>query len=170
MEQSRMFITNNVDPELWEIKHVQDDLLNFTTRGNVSRRNKATNPMIYNGKAYDGVCAHNSFKTGFEKDSYEDRDFLMRAVLSRTGAVEYADEEWTTFKELAQGKPFRVKPLTRKIHMDADLKRAIDPESLETINVSLGDEDDDQYEICNFRTRPFSMLIPRPLSTIDMAA
>ena len=155
MEQSRMFITNNVDPELWEIKHVQDDLLNFTTRGNVSRRNKATNPMIYNGKAYDGVCAHNSFKTGFEKDSYEDRDFLMRAVLSRTGAVEYADEEWTTFKELAQGKPFRVRPLTRKIHMDADLKRAIDSESLETINVSLGDEDDDQYEICNFRTRPF---------------
>ena len=155
MEQSRLFLTDGADPEIWEIKHIQDDLLNFTTRGNVSRRNKATNPMIYKGKAYDGVCAHNSFKTGFEKDSFEDRDFLMRAVLSRKGAVEYADEEWTTFKELAQGKPFRVRKVTRRIHMDADLKRAIEFDSLQTMQVCLGDEDDDQYEICNFKTKPF---------------
>lgn len=49
--------------EMWSEKHHQTDLLNFTTRGNVSLSPK-------------GVCAHNSFVTGFEKDSYLDSDKL----------------------------------------------------------------------------------------------
>ncbi len=151
MESSRLFLTDGKSPEIWEIKHVQDDLVNFTTRGNVSRRCKE-NPIIYNNKEYEGVCAHNSFKTGFEHGSFQDRDYLMKSVLSRTGAVEYDDEEWTTFKELALGKPFRVRTVTRRIHMDADMKRKIDENSLTTEIVHLDGVD---YEICNFSTKPF---------------
>ena len=32
LEQSRLFLTGGTDKELWEIKHHQDDLINFTTR------------------------------------------------------------------------------------------------------------------------------------------
>lgn len=37
MEKARLFLTDNKNPEIWEIKHAQDDLINYCTRGNVSR-------------------------------------------------------------------------------------------------------------------------------------
>jgi len=44
------------------------------------------------------------FKTGYGPDTYKDRLWLTTQVLSRTKAVEYKNEEWTTFKDLVQGK------------------------------------------------------------------
>lgn len=34
--ESRSYITDEADPEKWSIKHEQDDLVNFATRGNAS--------------------------------------------------------------------------------------------------------------------------------------
>lgn len=76
VEQSRLFLTDNKDRELWETKHRQDDLVNFTTRGNVSLWTKDKN-------GYDGVCAHNGGCSPYRRDSYEDRKWLMKEVVSR---------------------------------------------------------------------------------------
>ncbi len=144
MEASRIFLTDG-DSELWEAKHHQDDLVNFTTRGNVSLHCKDRD-------GYDGVCAHNSTKSGFESDSYEDRLWLMTQVLGRTGTVEYTDEEWTSFKDLVQGKPFVVKPVTRHIRMDYDMKRKPIRGSFTTDRVIVEGQ---EYEIAHFDTEPF---------------
>lgn len=144
MEASRIFLTDG-DPELWEAKHHQDDLVNFTTRGNVSLHCKDRD-------GYDGVCAHNSTKSGFESDSYEDRLWLMTQVLSRTGTVDYTDEEWTSFKDLVQGKPFVVKTETRHIRMDFDMKRKPIRSSFTTDKVIV---EGLEYEIAHFDTEPF---------------
>jgi len=144
MEVSRIFLTDG-NPELWEAKHHQDDLVNFTTRGNVSLRCKDRD-------GYDGVCAHNSTKSGFESDSYEDRLWLMTHVLGRTGTVDYTDDEWTSFKDLVQGKPFLVKPVTRHVRMDFDMKRKPLRESFSTDRVTVEGQ---EYELAHFDTDPF---------------
>ena len=152
MEKARLFLTNGKNPEIWEIKHCQDDLINFTTRGNVSLHCK-TNPMSFNGKEYEGVCAHNSTKSGYPSDSYEDRLWLMTQVLMRTGTVDYENSEWTTFKELVQGKDFVVKKTIKHIRMDFDMKRKPDRDSFCSKAVSI---EGITYEIANFTTVPFS--------------
>ena len=137
IESSRIFLTG--DPELWEAKHHQNDLINFCTRGNVSL-------------LPHGVCAHNSTKSGYESDSYEDRLWLMTQVLSRVGTVNYTEDEWTSFKELAQGKPFIVKPVTRHIRMDFDLKRKPDKSTFRTDKPIV---EGIEYEIAHFDTLPY---------------
>lgn len=147
MEKSRLFLTDGADAELWEIKHSQSDLLNFTTRGNVS--------LVVSNDAkgiVGGVCAHNGAKSPFETDSYEDRLWLMDAVLSRTGAVACEDKEWTSFKELARGKELTIKTVLRQIHMDFDMKRKPVRKSFESIKPEIEGK---TYEIANFTTEPF---------------
>ena len=144
MEASRIYLTDG-DPELWEMKHRQDDLVNFTTRGNISLRCKERD-------GYNGVCAHNSTKSDYPIGSYEDRLWLMTRVLSRTGTVDYTDEEWVTFKEMVQGKPFQVKKVTRHIRMDFDMKRKPIRNGFATDHVTL---DGTTYEIAHFDTVPF---------------
>lgn len=151
MEHSRLFLTDGKNPEIWEVKHMQDDLVNFTTRGNVSLCCKKY-PYYSNGKPYEGVCAHNSVKSGFASDTFEDRLWLMIRVLSRTGTIDYTDAKWSKFKDLAHGKDFSIKPETRKIRMDYDMKRKPVRESFETKSVPV---DGNIYEIANFTTVAF---------------
>lgn len=140
MEQARLFLTDRKNAELWETKHHQDDLVNFTTRGNVSLLSH-------------GVCAHNSAKSGFENDSYEDRLWLMTQVLSRTGTIDCTDAEWASFKNIVQGKTdFRVNTVTRHLHMDFDLKRKPVRESFSTDHPVI---DGVVYEIAHFDTEPY---------------
>ena len=144
---AREFLTDGVNSEIWEIKHKQNDLLNFTTRGNVSL---ITNDEENGGLA--GVCAHNGAKSEYIPDSYEDRLWLMRNVLSRTGSIAYTTKEWTEFKKLANGEPFIVSNITRHIRMDFDMKRKPVPESMKTVHPKI---EDTKYEIANFTTVPF---------------
>lgn len=140
MEQSRLFLTEGTDRELWEMKHHQNDLINFTTRGNVSL-------------LPHGVCAHNSAKSGYESDSYEGRLWLMTQVLSRTGTVDYTDNEWASFKDIVQGKSyFKIAQVTRHIHMDFDLKRKPDRATFKTDYPVVNDN---TYEIAHFDTIPY---------------
>lgn len=140
MEQARLFLTNGKDPGLWETKHHQNDLVNFTTRGNVSL-------------LPHGVCAHNSAKSGFKSDSYEDRHWLMTHVLSRTGTVDCIDKKWASFKDIVQGKTdFHISTETRHLHMDFDLKRKPDRKSFSTDHPMI---DGITYEIAHFDTEPY---------------
>ena len=160
MEKARLFLTDGKDPELWEIKHVQDDLVNFTTRGNVSLHDaditalqySAQNPMQFHKKMYPGVCAHNSTKSGFASDTYEDRRWLMLSVLNRTGPVRYKEEVWTTFKGLVLGDPFTVTAEIRSVHMDFDMKRKPIRDSFVEQHHEI---EGTAYEIAAFTTMPF---------------
>lgn len=139
MEEARLYLTDGSSAELWEAKHEQNDLVNFTTRGNVSL-------------LPHGVCAHNSTKSGYISDSYEDRLWLMTQVLSRTDAVAYEDMVWTTFKEIVRGEEFSVKKQTRNIRMDYDMKRKPDRKSFSTDTVVLNNQ---TFQIAHFDTIPF---------------
>lgn len=141
MNEARLFLTDNENKDIWEIKHRQSDLLNFTTRGNISLSSK-------------GVCAHNSTKSGFPKGSYEDRLWLMHAVLSRTGKVKYEDSNWTTFKEIIQGlkDDFCILPVTKYKSMDFDLKRKPIRSTFKTVYPLINGI---TYEIANFSTEPY---------------
>lgn len=160
MEKARLFLTDGKDPELWEIKHVQNDLVNFTTRGNVSLHDAditalqytAQNPMRFHEKKYPGVCAHNSTKSGFVSDTYDDRKWLMLSVLRRTGPVKYKEEVWTTFKDLVLGKSFTVSTEIRSVHMDFDMKRKPVRDSLEEQHPEI---EGTAYETAAFTTMPF---------------
>ena len=151
MEQARLFLTDGKDPEIWEIKHAQNDLVNFTTRGNVSLYHKG-NPYLHNGRVFAGVCAHNSTRSGYPRDSYDDRVWLMKAVLAREGTVDYVKDEWTSFKDMVKGKDFAVTPVTRHIRMDFDMKRKPDRISFHTDRVSVEDE---IYTLAHFDTVPY---------------
>ena len=161
IEEARLFLTDNQDPELWEVKHMQNDLLNYTTRGNVSLNTGAmpTNATAreagyYSNQVFDmpGVCAHNGAKSGFEPDSYEDRLWLMKAVLSRTAGVESIYDVHTPFKELLSGKEFRQSAAIKALSMDYDMKRKPGRDSFERVYVEL---DGITYETVNFETEPF---------------
>lgn len=128
--------------KMWAEKHHQNDLLNFTTRGNVSL-------------SLEGVCAHNSFVTGFEKDSFEDRLALMTAVLGRTGRVHCYNNTWTKFKALASRDnrvDFSVNTQERALSMDFDLKRKPVKSSMETVYPIV---EGVRFEIVNFETEPY---------------
>lgn len=140
LERARLFLTDGKNPGLWEAKHHQNDLVNFTTRGNVSLLRH-------------GVCAHNSAKSGYKSDSYEDRLWLMTRVLSRTGTIDCTDAEWASFKNIVQGKTdFRVNTVTRHLHMDFDLKRKPVRGSFSTDHPVI---DGVTYEIAHFDTEPY---------------
>lgn len=139
LENARLFFSDGDDINIWEVKHSQDDLLNFCTRGNVSL-------------SPGGVCAHNSSKSGFKPDSIEDRIWLMKAVASRCGPVQYMDRDWTSFKDLVHGEPFAVKDVIRKVRMDFDMKRKPDRSSFFEQNVTV---DGESFPVATFSTVPF---------------
>lgn len=133
------------DPTIWEAKHEQDDLVNFTTRGNVSLR-------------MDGVCAHNGLKRseGITVDSREDREELLIRVVTRDSRVENAYQRFPSFQELSRkdGRkdfiPYRVE---RAISMDFDLKRRPLMDSMVAEAVPL--PDGSTHELATFPTAPW---------------
>lgn len=140
---ARKIIGDSDATSCFEVKHEQSDLLNFTTRGNVSL-------------SPDGVCAHNSFVTGFDKDSLSDRKALSVQVLSRTSRCSYTKGCVPGLKEILNK---RVVPVfvneTRHISMDFDLKRKPIRESMRTVHRVI---DGVSYEIVNFSTEPYETI------------
>ena len=151
-ESARFALTG--DSSMWQLKHAQEKLLNFTTRGNVALNTKE-NPVIVSGKAYAGVCAHNSFVTGYTPDSYEDRLSLTQTVLSRTERCEYTNKSFAGFKEVSSPtnqKDFTVTNQKRKICMDFDVKRKPIVDTMTGVYPVL---EGNTYEIANFETAPY---------------
>lgn len=143
--------------EIFEIKHRQNDLLNFTTRGNVSLMP-------------EGVIAKNGVKTPeevlkierFDFESEEEycqrvalneKEWLMKLVLGRNNRVPYIQKEWTEWRDIFYGTDFyRVKKVEVSKRMDFDLKRKPVLASVEVVYPNVGGE---TYEIANFDTEPF---------------
>ena len=138
---ARMGLTDGESGEIWEIKHNQSDLLNFNTRGNVSR-------------SLEGVCAHCSARSDYPKDSLEDRTWLMTQVLSRTGKILSATPIWVTFKDFLQGRynDFDVFKRDRYLSMDYDMKRKPERDSFLTVKPVI---EGVEYETANFTTVPY---------------
>lgn len=139
LEKARLFLTDGECAEIWEQKHVQNDLVNFTTRGNVS---------LSSG----GVCAHSTMKSGFEPDSYNDRLFLMKSVITRTESISYDIPGFTSYKNLLKGEPFAFHKMQKSSSLNFDMKRKPIEESLEARFVPLEGK---FYEMATFATRPY---------------
>lgn len=142
LERARLFLTDGAESNIWEKKHEQSELLNFTTRGNVAWEQ-------------GGVCAHNGIRTGFLSDSNEDRNALMELVITRNGRVASKEEQWTPFKRLAKGEEFSTSGIVRKVSMDFDMKRKPGRRSFYPVYLEL---DEERYEIANFTTVPFETI------------
>ena len=142
------------DPSVWQMKHAQEAFLNITTRGNVAL-NTVDTPVVVNGKGYAGVCAHNSFVTGYPSDSFDDRRALTTTVLSRTGRCSCSNKSFAKFRDVSSPvdrKDFLVTTQTRKISMDFDLKRKPLGGSMETVFPVVAGK---RYEVANFTSVPY---------------
>lgn len=133
------------DPTIWEAKHELSDLVNFTTRGNVSL-------------SPDGVCAHNGLKRpdGIEEDGPEDREHLLTLIVTRTGRVENEYKRFPSFSELsrqADRKDFLPSWVSAPRSMDFDLKRRPVMNSMTPGMVPL--PDGSRHEMATFTTEPW---------------
>lgn len=138
------------DPTMWAVKHRQNDLVNFTTRGNASL-------IVGDDKTgvLPGVMAHNSFVTGETVDTFADRYSLITQVLSREGRLLTVSESFEKFKNLALREnrvDFATHRQQRELSMDFDMKRKPIESSLVNVDVIiLGNH----YDIANFETEPY---------------
>lgn len=150
--QARLALTDGKDPSIWALKHAQDDLLNFTTRGNVSLHVGGAD-SVYDG--LPGVCAHNSLVTGEEKDSRADREALLRAVATRTGKVETHKARPTDFRRLTardDRADFIFRDQGRFLSMDFDCKRRPLRDTMRDVDVPV---DGQTYPVARFDTEPW---------------
>lgn len=150
-QTARMMLVG--DPTMWAVKHSQNDLVNLTTRGNASL-------IVGDNKKgiLPGVLAHNSFVTGEEPDSYEDRFAFVTGVLSRTGRLRTVSPSFMKFKEMARREnrmDFAVHEQERMISMDFDLKRKPIEASLQNIYIYINGV---RYDIGNINTEPYDTI------------
>lgn len=146
LREARTALTG--DPTIWEAKHEQNDLVNFTTRGNVSL-------------SVNGVCAHNGLtrSEGIAADSREDREELLASVVTREGRVENAYRRFPSFQELSRKegrKDFVPSRVERAVSMDFDLKRRPLMDSIVAEAVPL--PDGSTHELATFPTAPWETI------------
>ena len=132
------------DPTVWEVKHSQTELFNFTTRGNIS---------IQSG----GVVAQNGYHNPFDKESVEGREHFARLVLGRTGPIQSTAKVSTTFADmtrlpLEKRKEFKMVERSTDLHMDFDLKRRPILKTMSEDLVPLGGE---TFDVAHFDTEPW---------------
>ena len=128
------------DGTVWEVKHEQDDLVNLTTRGNVSLED-------------GGVLAKAGLKTpsDIERGGYEERKWFLLAAVAREGKVPNAHIRFPSFRELSRSEdrvdfgPVEASP---EISLDFDMKRKPLVEDGWSVEV-LG------HEVFCFRTAPW---------------
>lgn len=143
LQEARKALTG--DTTIWEVKHQQDDLVNFTTRGNVSL-------------SPNGVCAHNGIKRpdGMDADSPEDREHLLTLVVTRTGRVDNEYKRFPSFSDLSRKegrKDFLPSWVSAPRSMDFDLKRRPVMNSMTAETVPL--PDGSRHEMATFTTEPW---------------
>lgn len=139
MHACKIEVTGN--DALWEEKHRQKDLLNYSTMGNVSL-------------SLEGVCAHKNFSSGFEKKSFEDRMKVFKHVLERNGKVEYESKRTTSLADLKYGQLKTINE-TKKCNFNYDFKRKPKGSTLKDVNVKIHNN---SYTIANFETEPYNTI------------
>lgn len=128
------------DSTVWEIKHRQDDLVNLTTRGNVS----ATD---------GGVLAKAGLKTppGIKRGSVAEREWFLTTAVSRVGKIKNSYSTFPSFRELSRSEDrldFTRVNRTPEVCLDFDMKRR---PLLDTLRVDVVDG----YEVAGFDTAPW---------------
>lgn len=136
--ESRMALVG--DPTVWEIKHRQKDLVNLTTRGNVSLEP-------------GGVLAKAGLKTPkhIDRGSVEERGWFRNVAISREGKISNPHTTFPSFKELSRREGrMDFHPVERcpQISLDFDMKRR---PLIDTIRVDIVDG----YEVAGFETAPW---------------
>lgn len=105
------------DPTVWEVKHHQDDLVNFSTRGNVSLSDH-------------GVLARAGLKVpeDIEHGTREERQWFRDTALSREGKIPNPYTAFPSAQELTRSKNRRDFTAIRRTPnvstVDFDMKRA----------------------------------------------
>ncbi|GAB3582839.1 hypothetical protein GCM10027579_13250 [Calidifontibacter terrae] len=132
------------DATVWEVKHQQDDLVNLTTRGNVSSLD-------------GGVLAKAGLKTPkeIERESLEERRWFSNIAVSREGKVVNEYTSFPSFRELSRTQDridFRPVDLAPEVSLDFDMKRR---PLLETMRV----DHVNGYEIAGFDTAPWDTVV-----------
>lgn len=140
--EARVALTGSDD--MWEEKHRQNELLNVTTRLNVSPEP-------------DGVLAHGGYKTpaGIVRDSPEDRQHFYELVVTRESAIPNSVLVFPSVQELTSTDrryDFEGRWVDKDLLLEFDAKRRPVSDGM-TSNVL--DIDGTSYEIAHVHTRPW---------------
>ena len=148
--ESRRYVTDTRNPHAWSLKHVQDDLLNLTTRGNAS--------LIVSDSEHDffgGVIAKNgvsSFNPELPKEAKVNREAFIRDAVSRTGRVASFEKRYTSIENVRKNQPYTATQSRKNISLDFDMKR----KPIEsTIKAEYYEIDGHSYEVATFETQPY---------------
>lgn len=142
LQSIRSSITGDPNAEAWSVKHVQDDLINITTRGNASF-------------SVSGVFAKSNMTTPlpeFPKDGEENRKAFIEKVVSRTGSVPYDVKNYTSLKDYRKSGHYSQVTSSKTLCLDYDMKRK---PIQSTLTAEYVDIDGNQYEMAHIETEPF---------------
>ena len=149
--ESRHYITEKENPDIWSVKHEQDDLINLTTRGNAS--------LIVEDKAsgiLGGVIARNgagSKHPELPKDDIKNRKEFILSAVSRTGKIDATYKLYSSIDDVRGGQPYTQAERIKSLRMDFDMKRKPLEESLKAEVVNI---DGKSYEVAHVETVPFN--------------
>lgn len=151
------------DPEIFEVKHMNNDLLNFRTRGNISSTENVDidgNPVE---KGLNGVDAKNGFhwqeKFHAEDDGHSNRKIRMDIIATRTGRIsEIRSNVLPGYRDMLENPSLDYVPRleVKKISFDHDGKRDIDVNSLRTVTYT--DRNGNEWDFVCYKTKPFKNL------------
>lgn len=147
--ESRQGITGYSNPSTWEVKHKQTDLLNLTTRGNVSLLTTDDNGL-------GGVIAKASLSSAYRylpKEALPNRLAFYNAAVTRTGGLPNLEITYTELKDVRKGCPFRANETTNNISLDFDMKRKPVESSLRAVSINIDGVD---YEFACVETIPYA--------------
>ena len=148
--ESRKALTGDKDAAIWSLKHQQEDLYNFTTRGNIS--------LNVGDKGKDdlpGVAAFNSLSRPYPelpKEDYANRFDFRKLVETRTGKLADQTKKYPKIEDIGKGILYIPSIINESKSMDFDLKRKPVKESL---TKAYAEYDGVTYEIAQFDTVPY---------------
>lgn len=137
---------------IWSIKHEQSDLLNITTRGNVSiNTGNEENGELAGVIACAGLSRPNPY---LPKDSVENREAFREMVITRNGKLKDIVKKYPNLKDLQHHKKV-FKPTIIETHrnINFDLKRKPLKESLVP---AYAEYDGTEYEVAQLQTEPYT--------------
>lgn len=149
--ESRRYITDMANPQAWSLKHIQDDLLNLTTRGNASLIVSDSTKGIPGGViAKNGVS---SLNPELPKEARINREAFILDAVSRTGKVTSYERRYTSLENVRKNQTYTATPNSKNISLDFDMKR----KPIEsTIKAEKYEINGCTFEIATFDTKPYA--------------
>lgn len=141
------------DPRVWEVKHEQSDLVNLTTRANVSLEEGGV--IARGGLRAPSDLVDLSADEGDDdkrRHGLAERKWFRYTVLSRKGKIMNRYVSFPSFKELSRSEDridFRPVERSPQVSLDFDFKRKPRLETLREVEV-------DGHPIACFETEPWA--------------